>query len=360
MKNVGVFAIDWMLLFPVFVLVAISLATFFSINTSYFFSQALYILLSLVIFFILSHSHYRSLEMFGPILYGAAIIAFAFVLFLGFESRGAVRWVDIFRFRIQFSEIFKPLLLVSLAAYLKDVKRTSFPSFLTGFGLLLPIAFLIFKQPDLGSALLYVGTFVATIIVFGFPLRWFAAGALATGIVLPFFIKFLHGYQKDRLTAFLRPENDPLGTSYNAMQALIAVGSGAFFGKGLGQGTQSMLRFLPERHTDFMFATITESFGFFGGVIIIACFAVILYRIYVLYGLVDDPFRKIFCIGAFFLLLLQFFVNVGMNIGLLPIVGVTLPFVSYGGSSVLSSFMLLGLLSSFSFELQDRSVLEIR
>lgn len=360
MKNVGVFSVDWMLFGPVFVLIVISLATLFSINTNYFINQTIYIFMSLVVFFVLSHSHYRTLEQYGSIIYIAALVVFVFVLFLGFESRGAVRWVDIFGFRIQFSEIFKPLLLISLAGFLKDAKRTSFTSLLTSFVLLIPVFFLIFKQPDLGSALLYTVTFIATVMVFGYPLRWFIAGFLAVGALVPVFWSLLQGYQKDRVTAFLRPESDPLGMSYNAMQALIAVGSGAFFGKGLGQGTQSVLRFLPERHTDFMFATITESFGFFGGTIILVCFAVLLYRIYVLSGMVDDPFRKIFCIGAFFLLLSQFFVNVGMNIGLLPIVGVTLPFVSYGGSSVMSSFMLLGLLSSFSFELKDRPVLEIR
>ena len=144
------------------------------------------------------------------------------------------------------------------------------------------------------------------------------------------------------------------------MQAVIAVGSGMFLGKGLSQGTQSTLRFLPERHTDFIFATISESLGFVGGVVVILSFLFLFYRIYRIVESTQDEYTKIFCFGAFSLLLIQFFVNIGMNIGLLPIVGITLPFVSYGGSSLLSNFILLGLLQAIGKESRNNDFLEIR
>ncbi len=353
-------ALDWSLLFPTIILVIFGLATIFSVSTTFFTSQLIYVFVSLFAFFLFSQVHYKVIQLYGIHIYIAAVIILLFVLFLGFESRGAVRWVDVFGFRIQFSEILKPFLIISLASFLKNGKNYSFSHFVFCLLFLLPVTSLIFFQPDLGSALIYAGATIATMLVFGFPFRWFVVGLFGMILFLPVFWQFLHDYQKQRVLTFLSPGSDPLGTSYNAIQAMIAVGSGSIFGKGLGEGTQSVLRFLPERHTDFVFATLSESFGFVGGVVIIGCFAYLLYRIYVLYQRVDDKFRKAFCVAAFFLFLIQFFVNIGMNIGLVPIVGITLPFVSYGGSSLLSCFILLGILSSFSFQLKEREVLEIR
>ncbi|QQG40470.1 MAG: rod shape-determining protein RodA [Candidatus Levyibacteriota bacterium] len=353
-------AIDWSLLVPSLILVIFSLATLFSISVSYFLSQLFYVLLSLVVFIIFSQVHYKAIHLYSLPIYIFSLLAFLFVLFIGFESRGAVRWIDILGFRLQFSEILKPFLIVSFASFLADRKNASFYSFILSLCFLFPIALFIFLQPDLGTAIVYILVVFATILVFGFRLRLFLGILGIFILLLPVFWQFLRDYQRYRILTFLRPEGDPLGTSYNGIQAMIAVGSGALFGKGLGQGTQSILRFLPERHTDFIFATICESFGFIGGLIVIFVFAFLLYRIYILYLSVDDSFRKTFCIAAFFLLLTQFFINVGMNIGLVPIVGITLPFVSYGGSSVLSSFILLGILSSFSYRLKNRETLEIR
>ncbi|MBI2430701.1 MAG: rod shape-determining protein RodA [Candidatus Levybacteria bacterium] len=354
------FTVDWMLLIPALILVIFGLATLLSISASYFFGQLLYIVFSLFVFFVFSHAHYLVIKLYAVPIYLVALIALVLVLVLGFESRGAVRWFDIAGFRIQFSEVFKPFLIISLSSFLASGKNTSFSLFSFTLFLLFPIVLLVFLQPDLGSSLIYFFVVVATMLVFGFPLRWFVGFFFFLSPFLPIAWQFLHDYQRQRIFAFLSPGSDPLGLSYNAIQALIAVGSGLLFGKGLGQGTQSVLRFLPERHTDFIFATINESFGFVGGMIVLASFTFLLYRIFILSRLMDDTFRKLFCVGSFFLFLIQFFVNVGMNIGLTPVVGVTLPFVSYGGSSILSSFILLGLLSSFSFHIKQQEVLEIR
>jgi rod shape determining protein RodA len=170
----------------------------------------------------------------------------------------------------------------------------------------------------------------------------------------------LHDYQKQRILTFLNPGSDPLGTSYNVIQSVIAVGSGMFAGRGLGQGTQSGLRFLPERNTDFIFATISEQLGIVGSVIVLICFILIIYRIYIIFQKSDDKFCKIFAAIVFFSFLIQLFVNIGMNTGILPIVGVTLPFISSGGSSLLSNFIFLGFLSAISRSSKANDVLEIR
>ncbi len=225
---------------------------------------------------------------------------------------------------------------------------------------MVPVILLIFIQPDLGNAVLYLFAFLLTLLVVGFPLYLFVIGLLGIFLTFPLLWHLLRTYQKQRILSFLHPSSDPLGTSYNAVQSVIAVGSGQFLGKGFSEGTQSGLRFLPERHTDFIFATLSEGLGFVGSLVIIAAFAVLLYKIYTIFNNTDDRFCKIFIASSFFLLLLQFFVNVGMNIGLVPIVGVTLPFVSYGGSSLLSNFIILGLLSSIATSRRERRVLEIR
>lgn len=360
MNREGFFAIDWSLLIPAGILLIMGLTTLFSINPSFFTSQLIFAILSILAFLLFSHINYKILEVYAVPIYITSLIVLAFVLLLGFESRGAVRWIDIFGFRIQFSEILKPFLIISLASFLGNRKSSSLNTLILSILLLLPIAFFIYLQPDLGNALIYAGATFLTLLVFGFPLLWFGCGILVLALLSPIFWQFLHSCQKQRILTFLNPTSDPLGTSYNAIQALIAVGSGSLLGKGLGQGTQSILRFLPERHTDFIFATLAESFGLIGGLLVILTFAFLLYRIFVLFQNCDDKFRKTFSACSFFLLLIQFFINIAMNIGLTPIVGITLPFVSYGGSSVLSSFIILGILSSFSSSIRNKDTLEIR
>ena len=218
---------------------------------------------------------------------------------------------------------------------------------------------MVFWQPDLGNALIYFTVTVIAFVVFGFPFSFFLSGIFILSILSPIFWNFLHDYQKQRILTFLNP-NDPLGLSYNAIQAVIAVGSGMLTGRGLGLGTQSGLRFLPERHTDFIFATLSEELGMIGAILIIITFVFLLYKIFTIFQAQEDLFSKTFSAITFSLIFIQFFVNIGMNIGILPIVGITLPFVSYGGSSLLSSFILLGLLCSMSKNDSGRKVLEIK
>lgn len=197
-------------------------------------------------------------------------------------------------------------------------------------------------------------------LFYGFPWWWFVSGLLSVIVLIPIYWSRLHQYQRDRILTFLHIVNDPKGTSYNAIQSIIAVGSGGFLGKGFGQGTQSALRFLPERQTDFLFATFSEMFGFVGSLIVIVAFVILLYRLFMLAQSAEDGFSKIFIAGAFSLLSIQFFVNIGMNIGIVPIVGVTLPFMSYGGSSFIANCILLGLVASMGQKTGGKQVLEIK
>lgn len=353
--------VNFSLLAPVLLLVIISLTVIFSVSAALFWSQLFFVVLSLVVFLAISNVNYKALRLYSAHIYIVSLIILFLLLFFGIESRGATRWFEVLGVRIQFSEFLKPFLAISFASYLSNNNKRSFTNFITIFAYLLPIALLIFMQPDLGNTLIYGFVVVLTLVVFGFPFKYFISGFLLFAALSPIVWNFLHDYQKDRLLTFIHPSSDPLGTSYNAIQAVISVGSGMLFGKGLGQGTQSALRFLPERHTDFIFATAAEELGFVGVSVILIIFAILFYRIFLIFTRLDNNFSKVFVLTCFSILLVQFSINVGMNIGFLPIVGVTLPFVSYGGSSLLSSFILLGLLCAVDKgEGKDKDVLEIR
>lgn len=353
------FNIDWGILTPVIVLVILSLTTLFSLDFSLFKSQLTFFIIGIFVFLFFSQTNFNTVKFYARPIYVISIILLAIVLIVGVEARGSVRWLEIFGFRVQFSEILKPFLAISLASYLSSKNSYSLKTLLWASFLLMPVVLLVFLQPDLGNALIYIFTAVMTLLVFGFPLRFFFSGLIFFSLLSPILWRFLHDYQKQRIFTFLNP-SDPQGFSYNAIQSVIAVGSGMFFGRGLGLGTQSGLRFLPERHTDFIFATLSEELGLVGGLLIATVFIFLLYKIYSIFINQDKLFCKMYAAISFFLIFLQFFVNVGMNIGILPIVGITLPFVSYGGSSLLSNFILLGILSSMNRIDSQSKVLEIK
>ena len=342
----------------VFVLLSFSLVTIYSIDPSLFKNQLIFTIVGFLVFLVFTQINYKILKYYSKYIYIASLILLGIVLLFGIESRGSVRWVEFLGFRAQFSEILKPFLAISLAYYLVDLGNYSFKSFISVLILLVPIVTLIFLQPDLGNSLIYFFVTLGTLLVFGFPFRLFITGFFIWLLTLPFFWFILHDYQRDRILSFLDPGRDPLNTSYNTIQAVIAVGSGMLLGRGLGQGTQAELLFLPERHTDFIFATISEELGFIGASIIVLAFSFILYRIFLIIKNSKDKFTKTFSTVAFMIIFVHFFINVGMNIGLVPVVGITLPFVSYGGSSLLSSFILLGLLFAANKK-EKEEILEI-
>jgi rod shape determining protein RodA len=351
---------DWQLLTPVFILIAVSLLTLFSVNVLLIRSQIVVLLFSLFAFFVFSNANLKIFKIYSIPIYFVSVILLVLVFMIGIESRGSLRWIEIFGFRLQFSEILKPFLAIALATYVSEFKSFNLKALINIFMLLFPVALLIFLQPDLGDALIYCLVVLCVSLYLGFSFKYFAAIFLPFLLVAPLLWNFLHDYQRQRVLTYLDPGKDPLGTSYNVIQSVIAVGSGMIIGKGIGLGTQSGLRFLPERHTDFIFATITEQLGFVGSMLILICFIWFLYRIYKNFKDSDDTFTKVFASIVFFAFLIQIFINVGMNIGILPIVGVTLPFVSYGGSSLLSNFIFLGLLSALAKSAKQTKVLEIK
>jgi len=352
--------VDMGLFVPALVLLIIGLAGIFSLSLDLFKAQLLFSVLAILVFIFFSQINYQSLKNYSVLIYIASIVILFLVLLIGIESKGSVRWFEFFGFRVQFSELLKPFLALCLSSFLASKNNYSIKLFFLTLALLFPIWFLIFLQPDLGNAIIYFLVTIFIMFIFGFPLRYFLASLFLMVVSFPIFWRFLREYQKQRVLTFFHLKVDPLGTSYNAIQSVIAVGSGMIMGRGLGQGTQSILRFLPERHTDFIFATLSEELGFIGSALILTAFGFLFYRIFLIYKNSDSVFSKVFAQTAFFLFLIQFFMNIGMNIGIMPIVGVSLPFISYGGSSLFSSFILLGFLSSMSKGVDSKKVLEIR
>lgn len=300
---------------------------------------------------------YKTLAPFGYIL---SIIMLVVTLVFGETVRGATRWIGIGEFQLQTGEFAKPLLVLAFTAFLnrfplKNLKNMAFNTFL----FLVP-ALLIFKQPDLGTALVVTSIWLAQVFVSGLS-SWviLTAGLLGT-LSLRFLPSVLHDYQIRRLETFVDPFSDPLGAGYNVIQSIIAVGSGGIFGKGLGGGTQSHLRFLPERHTDFIFASLAEELGLVGSFLVVLCLGMLLFRLLTLATHTKSSSSRLIYIGTFGYLFFQIFVNIGMNIGIAPVTGVTLPLISYGGSSVLATAITLGIASSLARSDQDHKGIEIR
>ena len=206
---------------------------------------------------------------------------------------------------------------------------------------------LVLLQPDLGSAFIIFALWLALMFFAGISKRpitlLFASGALVSWLSWTW---LLQTYQKERIISFLNPYSDPQGSGYNAIQSMIAVGDGGWFGKGLGYGSQVQLGFLPEAHTDFMFASVAEEFGFAGVAIIFLLAGILMWRIASIALSTDNNFARLFCVGIILLISIQMIVNMGMNIGLMPVIGITFPFLSYGGSSLVSLFLGLGLVQS--------------
>ncbi|MGE5041815.1 MAG: FtsW/RodA/SpoVE family cell cycle protein [Candidatus Levyibacteriota bacterium] len=351
--------LDLLLLLPAIALIFLSLITLYSIDISLFRQQLTFLVVSLVFYVLFLNLDYRIFGFFSKQMYIGILLSLGLLFIIGIEAKGAVRWIDVFGIRIQFSEIIKPFFVIILAKVLSSDEGHSLSTFLKALALTFPVFFLILRQPDLGNAIIFFLTAVCMMLAYGFPKRYFVSFFALVALPLPFFYGLLKEYQRARLFSFINSTSDPFGSSYNSIQALISIGSGGFMGKGLGQATQSVLRFLPERHTDFIFATISESLGLVGGILIITLFLLLLLRIYKISTDSLDSFSYLTTVGLFFLLLIHAFFNIGMNLGILPIVGITLPLVSYGGSSLLTNFIILSILSTISSEKQKGSIFEI-
>jgi rod shape determining protein RodA len=287
------------------------------------------------------------------LIFGGTASVIALVLLTG-PIRGSKRWLDLGFFRFQPSEFGKVLFVLALAGFLAERSRrlSEVRTTLTAIGLASIPIFLVFLQPDFGSALVYCAAVAAVLFVGGTP--WTHIGVLAAGAVgmavlvlgvLPGAgVPLLKKYQEDRLTGFLHPDSDPGGTTYNITQSKNAIGAGQFHGRGVDNATQTTLNFLPEHHTDFVFASLAEERGFVGAAFLLMLYLLVVWRGLRIVALARDPFSAIVAGGLVFALLFQIFVNVGMTMGIAPITGIPLPFVSVGGSSMIANLFAVGLL----------------
>lgn len=305
-----------------------------------------YIFLGILIFFLVKEVDYRIYQSLTTPLFIMGIAFIVLPYFFGEATRGAVRWINLGSFLIQPSELIKPILILFSANFFSKDEPLTLKKILKFVCIASIPLILVFKQPDLGSTIVYIFLFGSIIVATGLKRIVLLTGLVTALGILPVFWRFLKDYQQERILTFLNPSHDPLGAGYNAIQAEIAVGSGQVFGRGLGRGTQSHLNFLPEFHTDFVFATLSEELGLLGSMIILSAFGVLLWRIIKCGEKSADRFAYLVSIGVFAQIVIQVFINIGMNIGIVPITGITLPLVSYGGSSLMATMVGLGIIAN--------------
>lgn len=361
MKSFNLKHIDWTLLLFIAPILGAGLITMksFSLDTPFFSQQIMWICISLLAFFVTSFFDFKFFK--NTKIIGSTYLFFIGVLLLlfifGSTNKGATSWFDFGAFSFQPVDFMKLTLILVLAKYfsrrhveIKNLKLIFISALYAG----LPFV-LVFLQPDFGSAMIIFMIWLGMAIVSGISKKHlaivFGIGALSFLFLWTFVFQ---DYQKARLKTFLDPLSDVQNTGYNAYQSTIAVGSGQIFGKGVGYGTQSRLKFLPEYETDFIFAAFSEEWGFVGSITILILYLLIVWRIIwqSIYGATN--FEMLFGVGVAVMIMSHVIINIGMNIGLMPVTGINLPFMSYGGSHLLTSFIALGILSSMN---RDRRVI---
>jgi rod shape determining protein RodA len=345
--------VDWLMLAAAVGVVIMSATTLASLNVgrvagAVSLRQLLWAGVGVVALVLVASVDYRRLVQLGPAFYVLGLGGLTVLFLLGRTVSGARRWILMGPLSVQPSEVFKICFLLMVVWLL--VSRWAQPVTPTVLALLVPIVaipfVLIVRQPDLGTALLLWPLLIALLIGAGARFR-LLGGLLFTGLAaLPIAWFALKEYQRERILVYLDPFRDPQGSAYNVIQAKIAIGSGQLLGKGIAGATQSRLAFLPERHTDFIFAVFAETWGFVGCLVLLTCYSVLLLRGFDIAGAAREPVGRLVALGATSLLAAQILINVGMVTGLLPVVGIPLPFMSYGGSSMLVSMTALGLLLS--------------
>jgi rod shape determining protein RodA len=343
--------IDWILFSSAILITLTGLITMgsFGPENSYFYKQIIWIVISVIIFFILSSFDYRFLKRTGVVV---TIFIFAVFLLLalfivGKVAGGAQSWFDFGGISFQPADFIKLIIIILLSKYfskrhieIANVRHI----FVSGFYVFIVFA-LVILQPDFGSALIIFLIWLGLILLSGISkkhlLAVFILGSLAFSTLWVF---GLQDYQKARIVNFIHPLSDIRGTGYSAYQSTIAVGSGQILGKGIGYGSQSKLSFLPEYQTDFIFAAYAEEWGFLGVILLFSLFGILLWRIIITAYYGASNFEILFGCGVAIMFISHFLVNVGMNIGIMPVTGITFPFMSYGGTNLLTSFIGLGIL----------------
>jgi rod shape determining protein RodA len=345
-------SLDWVLIGAVVILMAMSLLELYSISfaggsgsTHYMSRQLFFVALACGAMLLFASLDYRLLRSYSRIVYFVTILGLVAVLLVGVEVRGTVGWISLGAFNLQVVEFAKVGLIIFLASFIA-AKQTVFSSggrLIVSFVLSLVIILLVIAQPDFGSAMVLLAIWLGMSFVSGIHkkhliilIMMVIVGAVGTWFVL-------EDYQKLRIITFVRPDADPQGSGYNVIQSMVAVGSGGWMGAGLGNGSQTQLRFLPEKHTDFIYAVIAEEMGAMGALFVLILQGVILFRLWRIAHDAPTNFSYLLVSGVMIVIFAHTVVNVGMNIGVMPVTGIPLPFVSYGGNSLLAMGIAVGI-----------------
>ncbi len=350
-------SIDYGMVVPSLTLVTIGLVILFSINLKVdsllldfsAWNQLLYVIVGVVIMTLISRSEISRIARYSGWFYVLSLGLLCTVLLLD-PVQGSRRWIDLGFFQFQPSEIMKLAEILLLARLFnrrgKNINKL-WIFFLSIFYALLP-AGLVLIQPDLGTALVFMVIWLVMISMTPVKKYYLVVLVLIGLAILPFAYENLEPYQQQRVASFLDPTADPQGSGYNSLQATIAIGSGQLFGRGLSGGSQSQLNFLPEQHTDFAFAVVAEKLGFVGSLLVLVSLFALISRSILIAWNTDDSFTMYVAVGISGLISFHAVVNIGMNIGLLPVTGIPLPFISYGGTHIIISFIMVGILQSIS------------
>lgn len=305
------------------------------------------LLLGFALMYVVASADLRTIYSLAYPFFFAVLALLIGVELFGTKTMGAQRWLDLGLFRVQPSEFMRLALVLALARYFHGIHQADISQPVV---LIVPIALvglpslLILQQPDLGTSIMVAAAGLSVFWLAGVSWRYFLAGGIAIVAAIPIVWQNLLDYQKNRVLVFLDPERDPLGAGYHIIQSKIGIGSGGLFGKGLAQGTQSQLNFLPERHTDFIFSNFAEEMGFVGSMVLLALFATTLVIIFRIAGEMRHPFSRFSVAALGFSLSIYIIVNLAMVMGLSPVVGVPLPFISYGGTSLLTFTLAMGVI----------------
>lgn len=333
---------DLALVISVLFLLVLSIFILKSIAPSLFPSYYVYIVVALLAFLFFSQIDFDIISLFSKHLYILSIFLLVLTVVIGRVTRGAIRWIPIGSFTLQPAELVRPFLLVFFANYLTG-RSLGTGKIIRAFIFLIIPAFLILIQPSLGVSILTVVGFLGVLIASNFNKKYILLGLASVIVIIPIFWQIMAPYQKQRILTFFNSSSDPLGAGYNSLQSTIAVGAGEIFGRGLGRGIQTQLSFLPEKQTDFIFAAVAEELGFLGAGLMLAATFIILSRLVKFMENSVSPAARAYLCGFFLVYLVQVFIHVGMNMGILPVTGLPFPLVSAGGSSLLATMIGLGI-----------------
>jgi len=344
--------LPWRVLLPLALLTCFGATVLYSAAGGSFWTYSFTHLLRFVVFLcmalVISRMPREWVQLGAYPLYGAILVLLLGVEALGAIGGGARRWLDLGFIRLQPSELMKPGIVLVLATYYHSLA----PGMINNWRAHIPAAVLIglpvglvILQPDLGTAMAITFSAVMTIFLAGLPARWIVGSGIIAAVVAPLAFFFgLHDYQRNRVLVFLNPENDPLGTGYHITQSQIAIGSGGILGKGFGNGSQSHLDYLPEPHTDFVFATMAEEWGLIGGLFVLLIFGIVLRWAWSVARNAPDRFSRLLAGGMTVTIFFYAAINLSMVMGLAPVVGIPLPFMSHGGTSMMTNMICIGTL----------------